>query len=132
MTRSQPPIGSCVSKLAGGLRTSERRAKPEPGPRPQPGPPSPAQPPELKSVPIPGRPAGAPATKGLQLRDVGHSYAHGTVWEHRALDAVTLSIQPGEGVLVVGENGSGKSTLAWVLAGLIRPTQGACLVGESP
>jgi energy-coupling factor transporter ATP-binding protein EcfA2 len=108
--------------VADFVATSQARPVPEPG----------TQPPELKSIPIPGRPAGAPATEGLRLRDVGHSYAHGTVWEHRALGAVTLSIQPGEGVLVVGENGSGKSTLAWVLAGLIRPTHGACLLGESP
>lgn len=60
----------------------------------------------------------------LELRGVGYEYGHGTLWESRALEDITLDIAAGEGVLVVGENGSGKSTLAWILAGLTRPTSG--------
>ena len=121
-----------VVRLETGRVVSDFLATSQARPVPPPSTQSPVQPPELTSVPVPGTPVGAAATEGLRLRSVGHSYAYRTVWEHRALDAITLSIQPGEGVLVVGENGSGKSTLAWVLAGLIRPTQGACLLGESP
>lgn len=40
----------------------------------------------------------------------------------RALDGVTLSVQPGETVAVVGESGCGKTTLARVVLGL-QPTQ---------
>ena len=48
------------------------------------------------------------------------------------LDAVTLSIQPGEFVAVIGESGSGKTTLMRVLAGVSRPSRGAVLLnGES-
>lgn len=42
----------------------------------------------------------------------------------RALDDVTLSVQAGERVAVMGANGSGKSTLARIIAGLITPTRG--------
>jgi energy-coupling factor transport system ATP-binding protein len=62
------------------------------------------------------------------LDGVGHTYAAGTPWEHQALQDVDLSVNAGEGLLVVGDNGSGKSTLGWIMAGLVRPTRGSCLV----
>jgi energy-coupling factor transporter ATP-binding protein EcfA2 len=65
----------------------------------------------------------------LSLRNVGHVYAAGTPWAHRALAGIDLEIAPGEGVVVTGPNGSGKSTLAWVLAGLFSPSEGEALLG---
>ena len=68
----------------------------------------------------------------LEVRDVTHTYGVGTPWEGTALRSVDLSVEPGEGVLIVGGNGSGKSTLAWVMAGILRPTFGQCLIGGEP
>ncbi len=60
----------------------------------------------------------------IELRGVGHVYAAGSPWAHRALRDVDFAVHAGECVLVAGANGSGKSTLAGVLAGLIEPTEG--------
>jgi energy-coupling factor transport system ATP-binding protein len=68
----------------------------------------------------------------LEVRAVTHTYGVGTPWAGTALRDVDLTVEPGEGVLIVGGNGSGKSTLAWVMAGLLRPTFGECRVGGEP
>lgn len=56
----------------------------------------------------------------LAVTGIGKSFG-GT----RVLDAVTLSIAPGEPVGLFGPNGSGKTTLANVLSGLLLPDEGS-------
>jgi energy-coupling factor transport system ATP-binding protein len=80
--------------------------------------------------PVASPPVGDTHRPVLHLRDVAHIYDHGTPWAHQALRHVNLVLHQGEGLLVTGGNGSGKSTLAWILAGLIRPTSGTCLLDE--
>jgi len=48
-----------------------------------------------------------------------------TFW---ALRRVTLSIEPGESIALVGHNGSGKSTLLKTIAGVLMPTEGEVMV----
>jgi ABC-type polysaccharide/polyol phosphate transport system ATPase subunit len=46
-----------------------------------------------------------------------------------ALRDVSLAVEPGEAVGLVGRNGSGKSTLLRLIAGIIKPTEGRVEVG---
>ncbi|WP_221586195.1 sugar ABC transporter ATP-binding protein [Microbacterium sp. G2-8] len=50
----------------------------------------------------------------------------------RALDAVDLTIRPGEVHALMGENGAGKSTIVKALAGVLRLDEGMLLVGGEP
>jgi macrolide transport system ATP-binding/permease protein len=62
-------------------------------------------------------------TDQVTLRKISKTYAH-----RRVLDAVSLTIRPGERVGVVGENGSGKSTLLRLIAGQERADDGEITV----
>ena len=64
----------------------------------------------------------------IELRDVGHVYAAGTPLEVVALRGVSLSVEEGEVLAVVGGTGSGKSTLVQHLNLLLEPTGGEVLV----
>lgn len=50
--------------------------------------------------------------------------------EVRALDGISLEVERGEFLAVVGSSGSGKSTLLHMLGGLDRPTSGKVFVDE--
>jgi len=49
-----------------------------------------------------------------------------------ALDDVTLDVEPGSIVALVGDNGAGKSTLVKCIAGVHRPTAGQILIDDRP
>ena len=62
--------------------------------------------------------------KLIELRDVYKIYNEGMENEVRALDGVSLTIDRGEFVAVIGASGSGKSTLMNILGCLDIPTYG--------
>ena len=64
----------------------------------------------------------------VQLIDVYKIYGEGLESEVRALDGVSLTIERGEFVAVVGQSGSGKSTMMNVLGCLDIPTRGEYLL----
>jgi len=64
----------------------------------------------------------------IEIRDLRHVYNAGTPQEVVALDGISLSIERGEFIAIVGGNGSGKSTLAKHLNALLLPTAGVVRV----
>ena len=68
----------------------------------------------------------------LSLERVCYTYAAGTSYAQRALDAVSLTVAPGELVLVLGSTGSGKSTLLRVAAGLLQCADGSATIDDQP
>ncbi|MBQ6509236.1 MAG: ATP-binding cassette domain-containing protein [Flexilinea sp.] len=61
----------------------------------------------------------------LTLKKVDYSYHPGTVLQTPALSAVSLMLEPGEFVGLMGPTGCGKSTLLQVAAGLLPPQKGS-------
>lgn len=61
----------------------------------------------------------------IELENLKFTYMPGTQFEVTAVDGITLKIEDGEFLGVIGETGSGKTTLIELMTGLIRPTSGA-------
>jgi ABC-2 type transport system ATP-binding protein len=55
----------------------------------------------------------------LELSQVSKTYG-----KTRALDSVSMELQPGQVIALLGSNGAGKSTLLRLLSGLVKPDRG--------
>lgn len=64
----------------------------------------------------------------IECKDLTHVYLKDTPLETMALNRVTLSIDSGEFIGIIGPTGSGKSTLIQHFNALLRPTDGAVYV----
>lgn len=61
----------------------------------------------------------------LQLTDISLTFGGNPVF-----DGLSLTVQPGDRVALVGRNGSGKSTLMKVMAGLVEPDRGQVVIPQ--
>lgn len=61
---------------------------------------------------------------GFIIDHLSHVYQAGTAYENRALDDISLKIDDGEFVGLIGHTGSGKSTFVQHLNGLLKATDG--------
>ena len=64
----------------------------------------------------------------IEVRHLTHTYSAGSAFQATAVHDVSLTIDDGEFVCIVGHTGSGKSTLVQHLNGLLKPTSGQILV----
>lgn len=64
----------------------------------------------------------------LDLKDVSITFHPGTVNERKALDHVSLHLDPGDFVCVLGSNGAGKSTLLNAVSGTLPIDEGSIIL----
>lgn len=62
----------------------------------------------------------------IEIKDLRFTYPTGL----EAISGISLSIESGEQVAIVGQNGAGKTTLVRHFNGLLQPTAGSVLIGE--
>ncbi|MBB3463569.1 ABC transporter ATP-binding protein [Rhizobium sp. BK377] len=67
----------------------------------------------------------------ISVKDIKVVFGRGTPLQKQALNGVSLTIEQGSFVTVIGSNGAGKSTLLGVLAGDVLPSEGSVLIGET-
>ncbi|MBO5265812.1 MAG: energy-coupling factor transporter ATPase [Ruminiclostridium sp.] len=63
-----------------------------------------------------------------EIKSLTYKYSVGTPFESTAVDNVSLKIEKGSFIGVIGHTGSGKSTLIQHLNGLLKPTSGEILI----
>lgn len=63
----------------------------------------------------------------LQVKSIHKEFFSSAAGHVRAVDGVSLDVQDGESLGIVGESGCGKTTLARIIMGLLRPDRGEIL-----
>lgn len=64
----------------------------------------------------------------IELKNVSYTYSAGSPYETEALKNVSLKIEKGDFIGIIGHTGSGKSTLLNVISGIIKPDDGEVLI----
>jgi len=67
----------------------------------------------------------------LETRDLSFAYGRGAA-AHRVLSGISLGIDRGASVGLLGPNGSGKTTLLRLMSGILEPTAGAVSIEGEP
>lgn len=65
------------------------------------------------------------SSKGLVVQNVSVAYG-----KHQALDNVSITVESGEIVVILGANGAGKSSLLGTIAGLVQRQAGSVSIGD--
>ena len=73
--------------------------------------------------------ANFPGKKMLEANDVSFSY--GSIAEHPLIENLSLSIEKGERIAIIGKNGRGKSTILRLLSGELTPQKGTTKLSEN-
>ncbi|MDR2558013.1 MAG: energy-coupling factor transporter ATPase [Oscillospiraceae bacterium] len=66
----------------------------------------------------------------IETKKLTYRYGIGTPFEIKAVDNVSLSVEKGDFIGIIGHTGSGKSTLIQHLNGLLKPTDGEVIINE--
>ena len=61
----------------------------------------------------------------LDIKKISKTFNPGTVNEKKAITDLSLHLNKGEFVTVIGSNGAGKSTILKVISGILKPTEGS-------
>jgi ATP-binding cassette, subfamily C, bacterial len=69
-----------------------------------------------------------PRDAGLDLNDLEFSYDGA----HSVVDGITIRLEPGQRVALVGSTGAGKSTVAGIASGALTPRRGSASIGGVP
>jgi energy-coupling factor transport system ATP-binding protein len=64
----------------------------------------------------------------VEIKNLNHIYMKDTIFQHKALNDVSLTIEDGEFIGLIGHTGSGKSTLIQHLNALLKPTSGNIII----
>ena len=64
----------------------------------------------------------------VEIKNLSHTYSAGSPFEFKALKDITITIEDGSFIGIIGHTGSGKSTLIQHLNGLLTPTSGTVLI----
>lgn len=74
-------------------------------------------------------PKCSPLGAKIELKKVGYRHSEREPWIFRN---VSLKIEPGEHVALIGASGAGKTTLMKIILGLLTPSEGVVLVNGEP
>ncbi len=82
-------------------------------------------------ITVPAKAENCKAENGetaAEVKNLVYKYSVGTPFESTAVDNVSLKVEKGSFIGVIGHTGSGKSTLIQHLNGLLKPTSGEILI----